>query len=657
MGNNLLKKIAKKRKDDFMESEEIKWEERSEKYEMESLYNIENNDELIRLEMNTIEYPLFSKNRKIKKNTIVKYEFNNKKHQFLKIEPVVHNKIPGELEEKIFFALMKIYKKNGHNETIYTDFTTLIQEMRINSSGRNKNLVRVGLKNLGGTTYEFNNLFYSNENKGILNTNLRTTMFSILIITLEEAKEITNLEILKHFRNSKIKEIIQIKFSQHFFENIIRKGYLYFDRQDLLQIENPVSRTLFMMLTKWRNKELYIKRHSRFLASRIPLSWKKTNISKTLQTIEQAFEDLKEKKVIKKFRFNSSDGRDHSYYEIWFDELHNKKYNSETIPLVLHGEIENYEITSEISEKLENEEEYMFIVESNITKQTRELLALLPEKAKTLTTMEGKVEKAIKKHGYHYTKEAVLYTKANAKSSFGKYFDGTIAKNWHEEFMNTKKEQQDKEELAKEKKAKLESKQLEIKLQESQDQKNKEAMKAKYLSLPEEEQSKIEKIVYTDYITKAGGNTTKMVKSSFERAKLALIAKYLEEINYFSGKKMVIESQLVVKSNEPQTMSQPEQIQIEPIVEFGEKRRDVDSLLGELSGNVTVEGTKDNLALNRDLVRTENLVVEKSEPVKVVIEENIVEKTLDNKRISELLKEKTKVMSIVYGFDEEQELK
>ncbi|MGL6121383.1 MAG: hypothetical protein ACRC0V_12880, partial [Fusobacteriaceae bacterium] len=463
MENNLLKKIAKKRKDDFMESEEIKWEERSEKYEMESLYNIENNNELIRLEMNTIEYPLFSKNRKIKKNTIVKYEFNNKKHQFLKIEPVVHNKIPGELEEKIFFALMKIYKKNGHNETIYTDFTTLIQEMRINSSGRNKNLVKVGLKNLGGTTYEFNNLFYSNENKGILNTNLRTTMFSILIITLEEAKEITNLEILKHFRNSKIKEIIQIKFSQHFFENIIRKGYLYFDRQDLLQIENPVSRTLFMMLTKWRNKELYIKRHSRFLASRIPLSWKKTNISKTLQTIEQAFEDLKEKKVIKKFRFNSNDGRDHSYYEIWFDELHNKKYNSETIPLVLHGEIENYEITSEISEKLENEEEYMFIVESNITKQTRELLALLPEKAKTLTTMEKKVEKAIKKYGYDYTRGAVLYTNTNAKSSFGKYFDGTIAQNWHEEFMNAQKEQLDKEELAKEKKAKLESKQLEIK--------------------------------------------------------------------------------------------------------------------------------------------------------------------------------------------------
>ncbi|MGL4533819.1 MAG: hypothetical protein ACRCUA_01970, partial [Fusobacteriaceae bacterium] len=192
---------------------------------------------------------------------------------------------------------------------------------------------------------------------------------------------------------------------------------------------------------------------------------------------------------------------------------------------------------------------------------------------------------------------------------------------WHEEFMNAQKEQLEKEELAKEKKAKLESKQLEIKLQESQEQKNKEAMKAKYLSLPEEEQSKIEKIVYTDYITKAGGNTTKSVKSSFERAKLALIAEYLKEVKYFSGKKMVIESQLVVKSNEPQTMSQPEQVEIEPIFEAGEKRRDMGSLLGGLMVDLTTKGIKESSAATKGLLKTENLVVEKVEPVKVIIEE------------------------------------
>ncbi|MGL5125148.1 MAG: hypothetical protein ACRC6U_04090, partial [Fusobacteriaceae bacterium] len=162
--------------------------------------------------------------------------------------------------------------------------------------------------------------------------------------------------------------------------------------------------------------------------------------------------------------------------------------------------------------------------------------------------------------------------------------------------------------------------------------------------------------------TKAGGNATKTVKSSFERAKLALIAEYLEEINYFSEKKMVIESQLVAKSNEPKTMSHPE-----PIVEFGEKRRDVGSLLGGLSGNLTVKGTKDNLAPNRDLVRTENLVVEKTEEKKktetisriIEINENndkLVERQLDRKEIGIFIQKYTNNISLIYGLDEDTEL-
>ncbi|MGL6168912.1 MAG: hypothetical protein ACRC0Y_11550, partial [Fusobacteriaceae bacterium] len=290
-------------------------------------------------------------------------------------------------------------------------------------------------------------------------------------------------------------------------------------------------------------------------------------------------------------------------------------------------------------------------------KQTRELLALLPEKARTLTTMEKKVEKAIKKHGYDYTKGAVLYTNANAKSSFGKYFDGTIAQNWHEEFMSTQKEQLEKEKLAKEKAAELESKQLEIKLQESQEQKNKEVMKAKYLSLPEEEQFKIKKIVYTDYITKAGGNATKTVKSSFERAKLVLIAEYLKEVNYFSGKKMVIESQLVVKSNELKTMSEPEQIQIEPIVEAGEKRRDMGLLLGGLMGNLTVKKTNKNLVkseFNSEPVEKDSKIeiLKDKEPQINNEQKNEVEIITDKKEMAEIIKNFAKNITFMYSLDE-----
>ncbi|MGL6120212.1 MAG: hypothetical protein ACRC0V_06850, partial [Fusobacteriaceae bacterium] len=409
--------------------QQVKWSQSSENYDMETLYDIDNNEELIRVEMNTIEYPLFTKNKRINKNNIITYEFNNTNNQYLKVTPLAEYRIPGDFEEKIFFALMKLYKANGHDQTIYTDITTLISEMRVAYSGKTVKMVKAGLKILSGTTYEFNNLFYSNEARKIVSDNIQTNMFSIRTIQFSEAQKIENPEMIKCFRNSKIKEVIQVKFTGHFYDNIIRKGYLYFDRQDLLQIENAVARTLYMMITKWRNKELYVRRYSKFLASRVPLSWKKKNISGTLKLLNEAFQLLNENKVISRFRFNNEKGSELSYFEIWFDETHNKPFIKKS--LEFNPLEEEFEITNQIKELMSD----LPIIESEVTKETRELLALLPEKAKTLTTMEGKVEKAIKKYGYDYTRGAVLYTNTNAKSSFGKYFDGTIAQNWHEEFM------------------------------------------------------------------------------------------------------------------------------------------------------------------------------------------------------------------------------
>lgn len=521
--------------------EKVEWSETSETYDIELLYELENNEELIRLEMNTIEYPLFSKNRKIGKNTRMTYEFNHKQNQYLRIEPIMDNKIPGEFEEKIFFALLKLYKRNGHNQLIYTDFSTLIAEMRMEHSGKIQNLVRKGLKILGGSTYEFNNLFYSNEKKGIINDNLRTHMFDIRIITLKEIKEIKNSEMLKFFRNSKVKEIIEINFSRQFYINIIQKGYLYFDRQDLLQIENPVSRTLFMMLTKWRNKGLYLKRYSKFLASRIPLSWKKTNITGTLKIMHQAFDDLKEKEVIKEYRFNSDKGRDNSYFEIWFDESHNKNYFQKNVQMTLLPE-ENtdfFEITNQIKEDVTSDSETTIpIVESEITKQTRELLELLPEKAKTLKTMKGKIEKGIKKYGYDYIKGAVLYTTAKAKNSYGKYFDGTVSDYWHEEFYNDikNKEKKDIEKEDKKNREKLKEKELE---KEQEKQKQVELkIKQKFEKLSLEEQENIEKLVYGEYLKENGGKSNIYLESAFGIAKNYYIAQYLLRENYFNSEKI-----------------------------------------------------------------------------------------------------------------------
>ena len=53
---------------------EIRIEE--ENYETEKLLDMEETKNIIRIEMNTIEYPLFTKNKKIDINTGIKYIFN-----------------------------------------------------------------------------------------------------------------------------------------------------------------------------------------------------------------------------------------------------------------------------------------------------------------------------------------------------------------------------------------------------------------------------------------------------------------------------------------------------------------------------------------------------------------------------------------------------
>ena len=77
----------------------------------ESLVALEQNKALVRMEMNIIEFPLFSKSNLVKTNQIKKYYFSSDKKSFLEVVPAVGTSIPGEFEERVFIALLKIFKK------------------------------------------------------------------------------------------------------------------------------------------------------------------------------------------------------------------------------------------------------------------------------------------------------------------------------------------------------------------------------------------------------------------------------------------------------------------------------------------------------------------------------------------------------------------
>jgi hypothetical protein len=298
--------------------------ETEENYALEDMY-VNEHDKLIRYEMNAIELPLFSKDKKIKELESRKYIFDNTKDQYVEVIPSNKSKIPQEFDERIFLAIMRIYQKQQYKNTIYTDYYTLIDEASLNHDGKIYKRTEEALERLSETSYVFNNIFYSNEYGNIQNDKIKTNIFSVRIISFKSAKE-NGERYMQYFRNSKIKEVIEVKLSPHFYENIVRKGFLYFDYDNLLQIDNSVARTLYTMLTKWRNGELYIKRHSKLLASRIPLSWKSKNITNTIRTIEGALNYLKEKNLIKGFKYLKEKKHADSYFEVYFEISHNNNF-------------------------------------------------------------------------------------------------------------------------------------------------------------------------------------------------------------------------------------------------------------------------------------------------------------------------------------------
>ena len=289
-----------------------------------SLGEMLDNTDIIRIEMNAVEYPLFSKNKKIKVNQIIKYTFDG--DRYLEVKPVAGGKIPLEFDENVFYGLMRIYKKQGHNQKVYFDWQHLIEETGIKYNGTSLTKTKAALKRMCETHYVFNNLFYSNANGNIIKDNLSTTMFSKREITLKDAQNVGE-EQLKYFRSGKVKEIIEVTFSPLFYDNIIRKGFLYFDSNELLKISNAITRNIFMLLTKWRNGEEFLKRHSKYIAGRIPLSWKKENINKSVKSIINAMDDLKKMDLIKDYNFVKTSVYETSYFQIFFDKKrHNRNY-------------------------------------------------------------------------------------------------------------------------------------------------------------------------------------------------------------------------------------------------------------------------------------------------------------------------------------------
>ncbi len=131
-----------------------------------SIIEMEKNSDLIRMEMNIVEFPIFSRSNNLKTNQIKKYYFSNNKESYLEVVPRHGGIIPGELEERIFIALTKILRNNGFKATFYCTMNDIFDNMKIENINTRRTLypkVKSGLDRLASTNFRFKNLFYSSE--------------------------------------------------------------------------------------------------------------------------------------------------------------------------------------------------------------------------------------------------------------------------------------------------------------------------------------------------------------------------------------------------------------------------------------------------------------------------------------------------------------
>ncbi len=232
--------LAEKKDNWWIETRDFKKTRKEEYLDIdETLVELEKNSSIIRLELNSIELPLFSKDTKRIKNQIKVYHFKTDKSSFLEVEAPAGFSIPGEFEERVFITLTKIMKNNNYSRKFIITANELLENMGLSNAFYYKK-IRDALTLLSKTNYTFANSLYSNKESGILDEKIMSSIMNISIISKKD-KRAGEIEC---FEDGRIKEVYEISFTDYFYDNIIRKGYLAFDSGKLLAIENSVSRAI-----------------------------------------------------------------------------------------------------------------------------------------------------------------------------------------------------------------------------------------------------------------------------------------------------------------------------------------------------------------------------------------------------------------------------
>jgi hypothetical protein len=469
----------KNKKDDFYYIEKAEKlqpiEEKKEKYDLDEKDLPPVPQGTIKYELNLMGLPIFSRNKKIKSHISMTYEFSEKENEYLRIVPTsdnhaMSNKILQEFDEKIFYGLLRLYEKSGKRKII-TDYPNLMKLSGIKYKGDLIKRTKDSLERMRNCNIIFSKIYYdpiAKQNgadylKRTKSVNLVSSLETISFEKFQEMKESkTKEELKKNFKkHGNIKEIAIIKLNEDIIQNTEFKAFKYFQIEDLLGIENATARKLYIMLTKWRywEKNDIIKRKVKFLASRIPLSWKKSNIPKTIRNLLYACEELKKINKIADYLLIKEGRLSESMIEFAFKKdilySHNTQIGNETT-----GQ-EDLTITKIVTKEEQNKspEEAPVIDVFNIPE---EIIKLIKEEDQSDPEIQKNLHEYLISQGKDYVKEKILYSNQNATKNYSGYLANALKNDWGQGYLKRHNEQKKQKEIFEVKKAE-ENKEAKIK--------------------------------------------------------------------------------------------------------------------------------------------------------------------------------------------------
>ena len=471
----------------------------------------EESNSLIRMEMNVIEFPIFSKNPKVKKNQILKYYFSKDKQSYLEITPPNDESIPGEFDERVFISLLKIMKKKNGKAIFYCSLSEIADSLNIpkNSKRGVYSKIKNSIIKLSKTNYSFFNLFYLGSLNKRVDDFINTPLITSRILTFTEADDKEK----DFFVDRRIKEIYRIRIADDIYGNITAKGYLVFDADILLNIKDPVVRSLYTQITKWRKNSLYLKKPLTYIAKKIPLSLKGNMLYKTVKKISDSLLELKNLNLISDFNYLKNGKTDKNEFEIFFDTEHNKNKQQ-----LFYQDKEDFNIIHSVEERLNN-----ICLDDDVSCNVSEIINIFGSKGDSLKTLPNIIREALKKYEFDYVKYTAEYTALNAKASILKYFKEALINNWADEYI-VKKKVKDIKQKEKEKEVIEEAVVVEEK-QNLLDYDFFEKMSSK-------EQEEIVEKVYIDFLNKSTGTNSPFYLKLFEKGKKSYIVNWLNENNF-----------------------------------------------------------------------------------------------------------------------------